>query len=132
MLGEVLLALVAALTGGGTVAGVQRMRRPPPGTPEDHERRIRKVERQQEAQQREIDEHGERLEKVENRMSAQENTVAGELARLTESSERVWQALERNTDRVDALTERVIEVDVETKVERSERHRRAGTHPEKE
>jgi uncharacterized coiled-coil protein SlyX len=113
MLAEALAALL------GTVAGVQHVRRPRPGTPEDLERRIRRLEKRD-------DEREERLGALEGRMSTQENTVAGALGRLTESNDRLWQALERNTDKVDALTAKVIEVDVETKVERSERHHRRG------
>lgn len=121
---EAILGALALIGAGGT-AGVS-MRRPRPGTPEDHEQRLHKLE----GGDKDCD---ERLNKLEARVNTMETTVAGAIGRLTESVNRQWQALERLSESVDDLKSCVVALDVEARVERALRQqRRATTNDDKE
>lgn len=113
-LAETLLAITTALGAGGTVGAT--LRKPRPGTPEDHEQRIVKLE----ATDRECN---DRIGKLETRMTSTETAIAGAIGKLTESVERQWQAVEKLTESVDGLKETVIKLDVEARVERELRKR---------
>ena len=120
---EALIAAVLTLGGvGGAVAAARR--KPLPGTPEDHEQRIGKLE----ANDRGCNEH---LANLEARMSAIEKEVAGivgALAPLTVSMNRL-------TDSIDGLEAKLTELDIEARVERElkRRHRsKSDTDPDKE
>jgi uncharacterized coiled-coil protein SlyX len=114
-LSEAILGALAIL-GGGTAAGAT-IRRPRPGTPEDHELRLQKLE----ASDKDCD---ERVTRVETRMSNIETSIAGAIGQLNESVKRQWQAVEKLTESVDGLKECVIELDVEARIERGVREER--------
>ncbi len=120
---ETILALSTALGAGGTVGAT--IRRPKPGTPEDHEQRLVKLETGD-------PDCTERLNKLEARVNTMETTVAGAIGQLTESVNRQWKAVEKLTESVDGLKASVIELDVEARVERELRKQRAPTKPDKE
>lgn len=106
---EAVLGALALLGVGGGVGAT--IRKPRPGTPEDHELRLVKVE----AADKDCD---ERLDKLEARMSTIEASVAGALGRLTESVTQQGKAVEKLAESVDGLRACVNELDVEARVER--------------
>jgi chromosome segregation ATPase len=124
-LAETILALTTALGAGGTAVGMAK--RPRPGTPEDHELRLQKLEAKD-------DERDERFTRMEARMGTTERDVAGiagALGPLTASINRL-------TESTDQLEAKITELDVEARVERavrerSKRHRsKTDTDPDKE
>lgn len=113
---ETVVALVVALgAGGGAVVAARR--KPLPGTPEDHELRLQRLE----AADKECD---ERITRVEARMSAIETSVAGQLGRLTATVEKLAES-------VDNLSDCVNEIDFEKRVEREVEKRLGKRHRSK-
>lgn len=111
---ETILGVLAALGTGSTAVAVAK--RPAPGTPNDHERRLRKLERGDEECER-------RLESLEERMQEVETMLSNALGKFTESNERLWKAIDRLTDSTDDLRSVVARIDVEATVERELRKR---------
>jgi uncharacterized coiled-coil protein SlyX len=103
---------IAATVGGAIVGGVMAVRRMfgrDPETPEGHARRLAEAEREIATLKTEL----------EGRMQTTETTLAGAIGKLTESTDRQWKAIDRLTDTVDNLRGAVVEMDVETKIERA-------------
>ena len=114
---ETILGVLAALGVGGTAVGAARGRRPQPGTPEDHEHRLVELERVA----RDAGQFGGRLTTLEHRMNTHETQTAAELAKLNESGERAWNALEKIAEKIDDMHKAVVRLDVVTEVERDQR-----------
>ncbi len=117
----IVLAITTVAGSAGAGVAVSR-RRPTPGTPEDHERRLEVLEIESRAAVA-------RVEKLENRMTTTERTLGEALARHAESTDRLWRCIEKLDDSVDKLHATVIRLDVETGIEREERRRRRDTNP---
>jgi uncharacterized coiled-coil protein SlyX len=113
---------IAATVGGAIVGGVMAVRRMfgrDPETPEGHARRLAEAEREIATLKTERAEDEVRMTKLEGRMQTTETTLAGAIGKLTESTDRQWKAIDRLTDTVDNLRGAVVEMDVETKIERA-------------
>ena len=110
---ELLLGIVAATGVGGTGVAIARKRQPIPGTLDDHDLRIATLERADNVRAV-ID----RITVLERKMAEHESLLAQAIGKLTESSDRVWRAVESAGEKLDELSNAVVRLDVETTLER--------------
>ncbi len=132
---EVILGAIAALGAGGSATAIVK-RKPDPGTPEDHERRLLEMEHKLRdvdgiaLRVGAIDGIAGKVTTLEGRMTTVETTIAIAIGGLRESHERIWKALDGVNETLDDIRRRVVALDVENSVERELRRRERHDTPQ--